>query len=135
MSSVCRILVVDDHADGTDTMAALLQLLGHAVRTAYDGLTAIDIAKDFKPDVVLLDLGMPRLDGLAVARALRQLPEGYGFYLVAVTGWVRLEDREHTKEAGFDAHLAKPVDSSQLEAMLARYCRHSHGKRQAQGVA
>jgi CheY-like chemotaxis protein len=91
--SVCRILVVDDHRDSTDSMAMLLQMMGHEVHSTYDGSTAIRLAKEFQPDIVLLDLAMPGLDGLAVARAIRKAEAGHLIHLVAVTGWGRKEMR------------------------------------------
>jgi CheY-like chemotaxis protein len=129
--SVCRILVVDDHRDSTDSMAMLLQMMGHEVQSAYDGFTAIRLAKEFQPDIVLLNLAMPGLDGLAAARAIRKTEAGHLIHLVAVTGWGRKEDEELTRHAGFDAHLLKPVDIKALEGMLAHYCEQSHRKRES----
>jgi CheY-like chemotaxis protein len=116
-----RVLVVDDNADAADSLAMLLQLSGQEVRVAYDGPTALTLARDFRPQVVLLDVGMPGMDGCEVARRLRQQP-GPGpedLLLVAVTGWAQEEDQLDCQEAGFDCHLAKPVEPQVLQALLA----------------
>ena len=105
LSTSRRILIVDDHGDTADTTSVLLAMEGHEVRVAYDGLAAIEIAKQFQPELVLLDIGMPGLDGYAVARALRSLQEWEPMRLVAVTGWARAEDRQTALAAGFDLHL------------------------------
>jgi CheY-like chemotaxis protein len=91
---------------------------GHEVRVAYDGLTAIEVAKHFHPERVLLDVGMPGLDGYAFARALRALQEWEPMRLVAVTGWARAEDKDAAIGAGFDLHLAKPIVLEELQAAL-----------------
>ena len=114
-----RILVVDDNRDATETLAALLQLSGHETATAYDGKSAIEIAESFRPDVLLLDIGMPELNGYEVARRVRALPWGGDTTLVALTGWGQEDDRRRSQEAGFDAHLVKPVDHAQLMQLLA----------------
>jgi len=126
---VCRILVVDDDADTTDSTAVLLLAMGHEVKSCYDGFTAIRLAKEFQPDIVLLDLAMPGLNGLEVAHALRQAEAGHLIHLVAVTGYGNKEHQELTRAAGFHAHLTKPVDSDALEQMLADWCAQSHAKR------
>jgi signal transduction histidine kinase len=115
----CRALVVDDNHDSADTLAMLLQLLGHEVRCVYDPVQAAAIAAEFAPDVVFLDLGMPRMSGHDVARALRSGKGGSGIVLVAVTGWGQPEDRQRTREAGFDHHLVKPVDLAVVSAICA----------------
>jgi CheY-like chemotaxis protein len=114
-----RILVVDDNRDATETLAALLQLSGHETATAYDGKSAIEIAESFRPDVLLLDIGMPELNGYEVARRVRALPWGGETTLVALTGWGQEDDRRRSQDAGFDAHLVKPVDHAQLMQLLA----------------
>ncbi|HET9646093.1 MAG TPA: response regulator [Burkholderiaceae bacterium] len=111
-----RVLVVDDNHDAADTLALLLELMGHEVRTAHDGLRALDVAEEFRPHVVLLDIGLPQLNGYEVARRLRQQSWSRTTLLVAVTGWGQAEDQLRSTEAGFDRHLVKPVD----EAMLIR---------------
>jgi len=114
-----RILVVDDDRDVADSMAMLLTTCGHEVRTAYDGAAALALAPRYRPEAVLLDLGMPGMDGYAVARALRQRPELHETLIVALTGWGQEEDRRRSREAGFDHHLVKPVDPDRLEAVLS----------------
>jgi PAS domain S-box-containing protein len=114
-----RILVVDDNADSAESLATLLRLAGHEVRVAYGGREALEIAQAVKPQVVLLDLGMPGMDGYEVARHLRQQPGMGGALLVAVTGWGQEEDRRRSKTAGFDQHLVKPVEPAALQDVLA----------------
>ncbi len=116
--SARRVLVVDDNRDGADSLAQLLQAQGHDVRTAYDGASAIAEAGRFHPQAVLLDLGMPGLDGLETARRLRAAQPAEPLLLVAVTGWGQERDRRQTREAGFDGHLVKPVDLTDLEALM-----------------
>ena len=113
------ILVVDDNQDAALSLALLLEITGHEVRTAYDGLEAIDAAAEFRPDVVLMDLGMPKLNGYEAARRIREQPWGKRMVLVAVTGWGQEEDRRRTAEAGFDGHLVKPVDHAAFVELLA----------------
>jgi len=113
-----RILVVEDNADVADTTAAMLTLSGHEVRTAHDGLEALSIVEEFTPDVVLLDIGLPRMDGYEVARRLRQLPSTRDKLLIALTGYGQASDRLRGREAGFDEHLLKPVDPAVLNALI-----------------
>ncbi|MFO1455254.1 MAG: PAS domain-containing protein [Steroidobacteraceae bacterium] len=113
-----RLLVVDDNRDAADSLAAMLRLSGHAVQVAYDGASAMALAETVRPDVMLLDLGMPQTSGYDVARWVRRQPWGAGVKLIALTGWGQDEDRRRTREAGFDLHLTKPVDPDQLVAML-----------------
>jgi two-component system CheB/CheR fusion protein len=115
-----RILVVDDHVDGAESVALVLRLSGHEVRVVHDGQAALDAAEAFRPEVVLLDIGLPGMDGLEVARRLRQQPEFRDVLLVALTGYGRDEDRIRTQEAGFDVHLVKPVHANDLPPLLAR---------------
>ena len=115
----CRILVVDDDPDGADSLAALLTLIGHDTVVANDGLAALVLADTFRPDVVVLDLGMPGIDGFEVAERLRRTPMGPGLLLIAATGWGHPEDRRRSLAAGFDHHLAKPVDLHQLAEIIA----------------
>jgi CheY-like chemotaxis protein len=114
-----RVLVVDDNLDAAEGLAMLLSLKGHQVATAYDGQGAIDRAREFVPDVVLLDIGLPRLDGFEVARRLRQEHAGRPLLLVALTGYGQERDRLRAREAGFDHHLLKPVRLEMLEQLLA----------------
>ena len=113
-----RLLLVDDNVDAASTQAALLRILGHEVEVAYNGEAALEKAREFRPEIVLLDLGMPGMDGFEVARRLRASKEGRRVKLVAQTGWGQEEDRRRTREAGFDAHLAKPVDIASLQRLL-----------------
>ena len=117
-SRPCRILVVDDNQDSAESLAMLLSLSGHSVRTANDGLAALEAARSFRPRVVLMDLGMPRLNGYEAARAIRAEEWGRDVMLVALTGWGQEEDKRRTAEAGFNAHLTKPVDHFVFEQLL-----------------
>jgi signal transduction histidine kinase len=114
-----RILVVDDNHDGCDSMASLLNLEGHSVRTEYDGASAIATAATFKPEVILMDLGMPKMNGYDACRHIREQAWGKDMLIVAMTGWGQEEDKLRGKQAGFDAHLVKPVDPDELQDMLA----------------
>jgi CheY-like chemotaxis protein len=116
--SPVRALIVDDNIDAAATLSLLLQLAGHTTFLAHDGPEALKAAAEFKPDVVLLDLGLPGMDGFEVARAMRRMPEVGHPVLVAVTGWGGPDDRARTKQAGFDEHLTKPVDISMIELLL-----------------
>ncbi len=114
-----RVLVVDDNADAADSLAVLLRLLGHDVRVAHDGPQALAAAAGGWPELVLLDIGMPGMDGYEVARRLRADPATAGAVLAALTGWGQEEDRRRSKEAGFDLHLVKPADLGELQRLLA----------------
>jgi PAS domain S-box-containing protein len=116
----CRILVVDDNRDAADTLAMLLRMMGHAVHTAHDGLEAVGSASVFQPDVALLDIGLPKLNGYEVARRVREQPGGDKVVLIALTGWGQEEDRRRSREAGFDYHLTKPVELDALQQLLAQ---------------
>jgi len=113
-----RILVVDDYVDAAESMALLLQMEGHEVETADFGMKGIERAHVFHPQVVLLDIGLPDLDGYEVAKRLRVLPETRDAILIALTGYGRAEDRERSQSAGFNHHLLKPVDLEKLSALL-----------------
>jgi PAS domain S-box-containing protein len=117
-SAARRILVVDDNRDSAESLADLLRLRGNEVETAYDGLAAVEAAERSRPDVVLLDLGMPKMDGFAVCRRIREQPWGKGMVLIAQTGWGSQEDRRRSEKAGFDAHLVKPVEYAALLKLL-----------------
>jgi CheY-like chemotaxis protein len=93
--------------------------MGHDTRTAHDGLEALELADAFRPEVILLDIGLPRLNGYDACRRIRNQPWGKDIFIVAVTGWGQEEDRRHSHEAGFDQHLVKPVDVAALEKLLA----------------
>jgi signal transduction histidine kinase len=113
-----RILVVDDNVDAADAMTALLELEGHEVRTVYSGEEAIDIVGQYSPEVILLDLGLPGMSGLDVARHIRATPSMRDVTLVAITGWGQPQDRARTADAGFDFHFTKPVDVGQLNQAI-----------------
>jgi PAS domain S-box-containing protein len=113
-----RILVADDNRDSAEMLATALELQGHDVATAHDGHEAVGLVEAFKPDVAFLDLGMPKLDGYAAARRIREEPWGRSVVLVAVTGWGQDEDKRRSQEAGFDAHLVKPVDVADIDKLL-----------------
>jgi signal transduction histidine kinase/CheY-like chemotaxis protein len=113
-----RILVVDDNRDAADTLAVLLELLGAQVRVVYGGSEALEAVRTFDPTVVLLDIGMPGLDGHEVARRIREQPQHAGAALIALTGWGQEEDRKRSELAGFDHHLIKPVDVEALQGLL-----------------
>lgn len=115
-----RILVVDDNRDSADSLAQLLVLLGHDARPTYDGILALELAESFRPEVVLLDLGMPRLNGYDACRAIRSAPWGQEMLVIAQSGWAQQGDKDRSQEAGFDAHLVKPIDHEELLRLLAR---------------
>jgi len=121
-----RILVVDDNRDSAGTLRMMCELSGHQVHTAYDGLDAVEAAAKFQPDVILLDIGLPGLNGYEAARRIRCQPRDKDLMMVALTGWGQKEDRDRSKEAGFDAHLVKPVDFDALKKLLASECGVSH---------
>jgi len=114
-----RILVVDDNPASAKTMTMLLKKMGHELATAYDGEGAVETAAGFRPDLALLDIGLPKLDGYEVARRIRKQPGGLSITLVALTGWGQEEDRRKSKDAGFDHHLTKPVRHETLVRVLA----------------
>ena len=113
-----RILVVDDNRDAADSLAMLLRTSGNDIRTAYDGAEAVQVANDFEPEVVLLDIGLPNMDGHEVAQRIRQEPWARRTCLIAVTGWSDEADRARSRAAGFDHHLVKPLDTSHLAQLL-----------------
>jgi CheY-like chemotaxis protein len=115
-----RVLIVDDNTDAARGMARLLTLLGHDVMTAADGPSGIEAARDFRPDIVLLDIGLPGMSGYEVATRLRQEEHGKAARIIAVSGYGQEEDRRRSREAGFDHHLVKPVDHDALVTLLAR---------------
>lgn len=117
--SSLRVLVVDDNVDAAQTLAMLVQLAGHEVRIAYDGPPALTLAQAFQPQVVLLDLNLPAMDGYEVARKLRERPETQEAVLAAVSGWGQPEDRRRSKDAGFDRHFVKPVDPNIITKLLS----------------
>jgi CheY-like chemotaxis protein len=118
-SGVRRILVVDDNADAADSLGQLLEMLGNEVRTAYDGEAGVAAAGEFRPDLIFLDLGMPKMNGYEACRRVRGQPWGEGVTLVALTGWGQDDDRRKTADAGFDHHLVKPVEYAALTKLMA----------------
>jgi CheY-like chemotaxis protein/two-component sensor histidine kinase len=113
-----RILIVDDSRDGGESLATLLRVLGAEVALAHSGRQALECVDDFKPDVVLLDIGMPGMDGYEVARRIRANPANRHISLIALTGWGQDEDRRRSVAAGFNHHLVKPADIEQLRQLL-----------------
>ena len=113
-----RVLIADDNSDAAESLALMLQLNGHDVRTGRDGVEAVSIAESFHPHVAVLDIGMPRMNGYDAARAIRAQPGGGDVVLVALTGWGQDEDKRRAEESGFDHHLTKPVDAGQLEQLV-----------------
>jgi two-component system CheB/CheR fusion protein len=118
---VLRILVVDDNVDTAESLAALLRLAGHRVETAHDGPAALEASAAFTPEIVLLDIGLPGMDGYEVAYQLRRQMPSPRTLLVALTGYGRSEDRQHAQEAGFDHHLTKPVTPEALTELIDRF--------------
>jgi CheY-like chemotaxis protein len=114
-----RILVVDDNADAAESLGMMLELMGGVVRTAHDGQAAVEAARDFRPDVVFLDIGLPKLSGYEACRRIRAEPWAAGTLIVALTGWGQEADRRRSREAGFDHHSVKPVDPADLSRLLA----------------
>jgi CheY-like chemotaxis protein len=117
--AIRRILVVDDNEDAAASLAMLLEQLGHVLAIAHDGQEGLEKARSFGPEVVFLDLGMPRMDGFETARHLRSLPRGRELLLVALTGWGQEQDQERTREAGFDCHLLKPLEVGALNKIMS----------------
>lgn len=115
-----RILIADDNEDTADSMEALLQLMGHDVRVARDGEAALAQAEDFRPDITLLDIGMPKIDGYGVARRIRERSWGRQTFLVAVTGWGQEQDKARALAAGFDHHFTKPLQPAALKELISR---------------
>lgn len=118
MSKARRVLLIDDNLDAAESLAQLLMLSGHDTRTAGDGVGGVRLARDFRPEIVFCDLGLPGMNGLDVARELRSLSFGREIVLVALTGYGQTADREKTAQAGFDAHLVKPVDPAVIERFI-----------------
>jgi signal transduction histidine kinase/ActR/RegA family two-component response regulator len=119
LASKSRLLIVDDVPDSADSLAMLLELMGHEVHTAYEAERAMALAATLRPDVMLIDIGMPQVNGYELCRQLRRQPWGGEVCLVAVTGWAQEEDKLRASAAGFDRHMAKPVDADALESLLA----------------
>jgi CheY-like chemotaxis protein/two-component sensor histidine kinase len=116
-----KILVVDDNRDAAETLSLLLELKGHEVQQAYNGENAVQLAEQFRPQMVLLDLGMPKMNGYEACRQIRNHAWGAQMTLIAVTGWGQEDDRRKSTNAGFDGHLVKPVDPATLEELSMRH--------------
>ncbi len=114
-----RILVVDDSVDSAETLGELLKIWGYDVRLAHDGEAALAAAREYRPEVILLDIGLPGMDGFAVAKQLRKDGIG-GRLLVALTGYGEQQDRDRAQEVGFDHHLVKPIDPDRLQKLLRK---------------
>ena len=117
--SSLRILIVDDNRDGAKTLSMMLKILGNDTRTAYDGQQGVDMAEEYRPDVILLDIGLPKLNGYEACRRIREQPWGKDVVMIAATGWGQDDDRRRSQEAGFDHHLVKPVAPQTLMKILA----------------
>ena len=114
-----RILVVDDNQDSAVSLAMMLKLMGNQTFSAHDGLAAVEAAEKFRPELILLDIGLPKLNGYEACRRIREQGWSNGMVIIALTGWGQDEDRRRSQEAGFDHHLVKPVDMAALEKLLA----------------
>jgi CheY-like chemotaxis protein len=114
------VLVVDDNADSVESLATLVRLMGHDCATALDGEAAIIAARSYRPDTMLLDIGMPGMNGYEACRAIRSEPWGREIQIIALTGWGQAEDRERTRDAGFDLHVVKPAEPGTLAEILAK---------------
>jgi CheY-like chemotaxis protein len=114
-----RVLIADDNRDGAEIMAMLLEHSGFEVQLAHSGPDALAVAAQLRPDIAVLDIGMPGMSGYEVARAIRGQPWGVGITLIAVTGWGQEDDKRKAKDAGFDHHLTKPIDPNALEQLMA----------------
>jgi len=114
-----RILVVDDNHDSALSLAMMLSIMGHETRTAHDGESAVATAESFLPEVILLDIGLPKLNGYEVAQRIRGNAWGQSMFLIAVTGWGQDEDRQRSSEVGLNVHMVKPVEPAALERLLS----------------
>ena len=123
-----RVLVVDDNRDAAESLAVFLQLGGHSVHTAYDGIEAVEAAESFRPDIVLLDIGMPNLNGYEACRRIRDTAWGKNMTVIAQTGWGQEDDKRRTAEAGFDDHLVKPVDPVAVMKIVATLKSRDEGR-------
>jgi CheY-like chemotaxis protein len=126
-----RILLVEDNPDSADSLQTLFMMLGSEVATAYDGPSAVTAAERFRPDAALIDIGLPGISGHEVARQIRRLPWAKSLLLIALTGWGQQKDHELSREAGFDAHLLKPLDLGQLTTLLDKAQRDQRAPTQA----
>jgi CheY-like chemotaxis protein len=115
-----RVLIVDDYAVAAESMSLLLEAMGYSTYLAYDGASALRALKEFAPQVALVDIGLPVMDGYEIARAIRAMPEFARLPLVAVTGYSQPSDQEKVREAGFDEHLVKPLEAGRIGAVIER---------------
>jgi CheY-like chemotaxis protein len=113
-----RVLVVDDNRDAAESMSMLLEMWGHEVVYAYDGPSALETAREWQPEAVFLDIGLPGMDGYQVAERLRELPRGKDAILIAITGYGQDDDRRRSRQAGIDHHLVKPVAPDALRNLI-----------------
>jgi CheY-like chemotaxis protein len=120
MAPARRVLLVDDSADAAEALSMLLETLGHDVRTANDPWTALELAESFPPVVVILDIGLPGMDGFELAREMRARPATSNALLIALTGYGQEKDRQLSREAGFDHHFVKPVSFNEIQAVIER---------------
>jgi len=125
-----RILIVDDNVDSADSLAMLLEITGNKTYMAHDGVEAIEAIEKYRPEVVLLDIGLPKIDGHEVCRHVREQPWGKHIVVIALTGWGQEDDRRKSEEAGFNGHLVKPVDYDKLLELLSELTAggNNHGK-------
>jgi CheY-like chemotaxis protein/anti-sigma regulatory factor (Ser/Thr protein kinase) len=114
----CRILVVDDNQDSAQSLAMMLEVMGHETEIAYDAFKAIDLASSYNPELILMDIGLPQMNGYDACRRIRNMDCGKSMSIVALTGWGQVEDQRRSMEAGFDRHLVKPVDLDALQKLL-----------------
>jgi CheY-like chemotaxis protein/nitrogen-specific signal transduction histidine kinase len=119
-SQTARVLIVDDNVDAADSIAMILRLSGHDVQVAYSGQSALETAAQYQPNIIFLDIGLPEIDGYEIARRLRQRPPSKDVWLIAMTGYGQDSDRQQSQEAGFDYHLVKPVNTQELEQLVAK---------------
>lgn len=119
MKSSLRVLIVDDNRDAADSLSEILTIMGHSTRTAYDGQHGVTLAEAYRPDLILLDIGLPKLNGYEACRLVRDQPWGKSIMLIAVTGWGQDTDRRRSHKAGFDHHLVKPVEPAILIKLMA----------------
>jgi len=114
-----RVLIVDDNQDAANSMAMLVEALGGTARAAYDAISGLDALGEFQPDVVVMDIGMPGIDGYEMCRRIRLRPSGRHIVVIALTGWGHPQDKQRALDVGFDAHLTKPVDPAAFQELLA----------------
>jgi CheY-like chemotaxis protein len=129
-----KVMVVDDNTDAATSLGMLVELLGHDVRTAFGGEEALEVAGAFHPEVVLMDLGMPGMDGFEACRQMRDQPWGTKMTVVAVTGWGQAEARRQTTLAGFDQHLVKPVSPALIASTLQELAAHEADREEGNAV-